>query len=395
MNRTPQRKKLALLINMIAPARIRLYSGLASHFDLLLLHGGNEANRETWQGVEHLLSDAKVIRTWGWQIRLTRNVNGRAFDYRYLHFTPGYIWPLLKFRPDVVVSNEMGFRTLIALVYGTLAHKPVWVWWGGTLHTERGIGLAKRLVRDVISRWAKHWVSYGKSSTEYLLSLGIIRDRVLEIQNSVDEHLFSLSYESSLQPLPRPVLLHVGQFTARKGIELLLRAALVQQKQGRSFSLLLVGSGPGKSAAEKLAKELALRNVHFMPPQEPGKMPAIYRSADVLIFPTLEDVWGLVANEAMLSGLPVLCSKYAGCAEELFDPENIFDPQDPDDFAQKLGDAIMGNLSMPDVSRLHSTPQLVVDLARGLDASAGRPIETSVEAAEELRRGGHKFDLNA
>src|ERR1700675_2998622 len=146
MNRTPQRKKLALLINMIAPARIRLYSGLASHFDLLLLHGGNEANRETWQGVEHLLSDAKVIRAWGWQIRLTRNVNGRAFDYRYLHFTPGYIWPLLKFRPDVGVSNEMGFRTLIALVYGTLAHKPVWVWWGGTLHTERGIGLAKRLV---------------------------------------------------------------------------------------------------------------------------------------------------------------------------------------------------------------------------------------------------------
>jgi hypothetical protein len=50
---------------------------------------------------------------------------------------------------------------------------------------------------------------------------------------------------------------------------------------------------------------------------------------------------------------------------------------------------------MPDVSRLHSTLQLVADLARGLDASAGRPIETSVEAAEELRRGGHKFDLNA
>ena len=64
-------------------------------------------------------------------------------------------------------------------------------------------------------------------------------------------------------------------------------------------------------------------------------MPATYRSADVLIFPTLEDVWGLVANEAELCGLPVLCSKYAGCAKEIFTAESIFDPMDTSDFVNK------------------------------------------------------------
>jgi glycosyltransferase involved in cell wall biosynthesis len=383
MHRTTQRQRLALLINIISPARIALYSGLASRFDLLLLHGGNESNRETWQGMEHLLPEAKVIRAWGWQFRLKRKLNGSTFDHRYLHFTPGYVWHLVRFRPDVVIANEMGLRTLIALLYGTVARKPVWVWWGGTLHTERGVGLVKRLVRRIISRWAKHWISYGKSSTEYLLSLGINGDSVLEIQNAVDERRFSASSETTVLAGPRPVLLHVGQFTARKGIELLLRAAVEQQKEGRSFSLVLVGSGPDKIAIEKLAKELALKNVYFLPPQAPDRMPAIYKMADVLIFPTLEDVWGLVANEAMLSGLPVLCSKYAGCTVELFDPENIFDPEDPKEFAQKLGNAIAGALPMPVLSRLRSTPRLVADLAQGINHSAGGPVETGADAGEQ------------
>ncbi len=384
MERASQRQKLALLINIISPARIALYSGLASRFELLLLHGGNESNRDTWHGMEQLLPDAKVIRAWGWQIRLKRKVNGAAFDYRYLHFTPGYVWHLLRFRPDVVITNEMGLRTLIALVYGTIARKPVWVWWGGTLHTERGVGRVKRLLRRIISRWAKHWISYGKSSTEYLLSLGISRDNVLEIQNSVDERRFAPSSEAVAQAHPRPVLLHVGQFTARKGIEHLLHAAAVQQKEGRSFSLMLVGSGPDKIVIEQLVKELRLKNVHFLPPQAPEQMPAVYKMADVLIFPTLEDVWGLVANEAMLSGLPVLCSKYAGCAEELFDPENIFDPEDPKEFVQKLRNAIAGALPMPVLSRLRSTPRLVADLAQRLNHSAGGPTETAADAGEQL-----------
>ena len=89
--------------------------------------------------MEQLLPNAKVIKAWGWQIRLKRRVNGSLFDSRYLHFTPGYIGHLLRFRPDVVVTNEMGLRTLIALIYGTIARKPVWVWSGVTLHTERGV----------------------------------------------------------------------------------------------------------------------------------------------------------------------------------------------------------------------------------------------------------------
>lgn len=349
-----------------------------------MLHGGTESNRDSWHNLDKLLPEATVLRAWGWQIRLRREVNGRTFDYRYLHITPGYLWQLLRFRPAVVVSIEMGLRTLMALLYGALFHKPVWVWWGGTCHTERGVGRAKRLMRRIVARWAKHWISYGRSSTQYLSSLGISRDRILEIQNAVDERRFLYESNAAVLLPQRPVVLHVGQLTPRKGVELLLRAAAILQKEGVRFSLLLTGSGPEKPAAERLANELSLRNVFFQPARPPEEMPSVYRSADVLVFPTLEDVWGLVANEAILSGLPVLCSKYAGCAEELLDSECIFDPENTQEFVTKLRKAIEGALPRPDISRLHSTPQLVSDLGRALLSSvagiSGVPTEASKTA---------------
>lgn len=364
------------MLNIIAPSRIAFYSGLAERFNLLILHGGTENNRESWDGVEERIPNAVVKRAWGFQLRKVQKVNGKAYNPLFTHINPGLAWHLLRFRPDVLISNEMGFRTLIALLYGTLARRPVWVWWGGTQHTERKIGNIRRTLRFVISRWASNWVSYGQTSTDYLMTLGVSRERILEAQNCVDERIFQETAEPAFQIEQRPVLLHVGQFIGRKGIDLLLKAAAFAQRRGHAFSLLLVGGGPDKPKLQGLADELQLKNVRFEPGQEPLRMSAIYRSADILIFPTLEDVWGLVANEAMLCGLPVLCSKYAGCASELFSAENIFDPLDANEFASKLCGAVVGNISAPDTSRLMATPEVVSRMVRAIEVSVNRPERT-------------------
>src|SRR5262249_50595301 len=138
-------------------------------------------------------------------------------------------------------------------------------------------------------------------------------------------------------------------------------------KQGCEFSLLLVGSGRDRLAIERRTETLGLKNIHFQPGQPPDKMPAVYRSADLVVFPTLEDVWGLVANEAILSGIPVLCSKYAGCAPELFTSDNIFSPEDPGEFSRKLRDGIDGRLSKPDANRLKTTRQVAAEVVQELN----------------------------
>jgi len=364
---TANRKlKVALLTNMIAPYRLPLYSILADQFDLLILHGGKEANRDSWSSLEEALPSARVVRAWGWQIRHAKKVNGEVFDEKFIHLTPGLIWHLLRFRPHAIISSEMGFRSMIALVYGTVFQKPVWIWSEGTLHSERNIDPLRKALRKAFTFWPNRWITCGQTSTEYLLRLGVKRDRILQSQNAVDEERFKASVEPAWVIQPRPVVLYVGQLIERKGVRSLLDAASSLQQNGCEFSLLLVGSGRDKQALEHRAQALGLKNVHFRPAQTPEEMPSVYRSADLVVFPTLEDVWGLVANEAILSGIPMLCSKYAGCAPELFTPENIFSPEDSNEFSQKLGAAISGGLSRTDPGRIKTTKQLGCELVEEL-----------------------------
>jgi glycosyltransferase involved in cell wall biosynthesis len=375
LQQNPSKMKLALMINMIAPARLPLYSGLAERFNLLVLHGGTESNRDSWLDMEKKLPNARVSRAWGWQFRIPRKVNGTVFDYQYIHVNPGLLWELLRFRPDAVISNEMGLRTVLALFYGTLFRRPVWVWWGGTVHTERKAGLFRKALRLLISRWARHWISYGHTSTAYLIGLKIPSSRIVEVQNGVDERIFESTSTPEFDIRPKPVLLCVGQLIARKGVDLLLDAAACLQREGETFSLLFVGSGPDKQVFGQRVKDLQLSNVHFLSSRTPENMSSVYRSADALIFPTLEDVWGLVANEAILCGLPVLCSKYAGCAEELFTEQSIFDPKDPAEFVAKLRQAVRGELPRPMPWRLVSTPHSVERLASAVENSvAGQAL---------------------
>jgi glycosyltransferase involved in cell wall biosynthesis len=329
-----------------------------------------------------------------------------VYDERYLHLPVGQLIDLLRTRPDAILSVEMGLRTALALLYGTLTRTPVWVWWGGTLHTERDLDRARRLVRAVISRWAKRWISYGASSTEYLLSLGVPRDRILQIQNCVDETLFTAHVRpgavetaaaggsagtrpgarsaGAVRPTrsaaadepvaPRPVFLHVGQLIGRKGVDALLDAAAIVQREGRSFSLLLVGDGPEREALEARAAALGLRNVHFRPGRPPAEMPAVYRSGDFLVFPTRADVWGLVVNEALWSGVPVLASIHAGCAAELLPPEQLFDPDDPADLAAALHAALDGRVGPPDTSRLMRCAEVGDLIADEIEGALGGAV---------------------
>jgi len=386
MGQANRKLKIALMTNMIPPYRLPLYSVLADEFDLLLLHGGKEANRDSWSGLDDTLPNAKVVRAWGWQIRHTKKVNGKVFDDKFIHVTPGFLFHLLRFRPDAIISNEMGFRSLLALAYGTAFRKPVWIWWGGTLHSERNIGSLRKVIRKAFALWADRWITYGETSTEYLLRLGVRRDRILQSQNAIDEQRFKPSVEPAWVFLPRPVVLHVGQFIERKGIGALLDAAATLQQRGCEFSLLLVGNGRDKQALERRAQALGLKNVHFRAAQPPDTMPSVYRSADLLVFPTLEDVWGLVANEAILSGIPVLCSKYAGCAPELFSAENIFSPDNVNDFTQKLADAISGRLSKTDRDRLRTITQLGCELVQELNRFIPSALPDDKNASEPVIR---------
>jgi glycosyltransferase involved in cell wall biosynthesis len=361
-------RTLAVLTNVLAPYRVPIFERLARDFDLTVLLSGAEKNRDHWGRAANGSGPIKLKSSWGVTVSWRRRHQGETLDTRYLHVNPGILPDLIRLHPDAIVSDEMGFRTLMALTYGKVFRRPVWVWWGGTLHTERRIGRGKRAFRRLLVGLVDGWFSYGKTSTEYLLALGVRREAIAELQNCVPEAAYLAPTAPALSLEPRPVLLFVGQLVRRKGLELLLEAAAQVQKEGAEFSLLVVGGGAEQAALERLARDLGLRHVRFHGSVSPDKLPAIYRSGDVLVFPTLEDVWGLVVNEALWCGLPALVSIYAGCAAELVPNESTFDPLDRDDFVRQLKNAVAGRLPSPDHGRLERADEVGARIVRALEA---------------------------
>lgn len=342
-----RRKRLAILVNMVAPYRVPVYEELGGAFETLVLFSGRERNRGSWERVLGQFRSCRWKQVWGFALRFARRAEQGAIDQQYLHLDPGYFFELLRYRPHAVISNEMGFRTLAALFYGFLFRRPVWVWWGGTLHTERNLSRRKRAWRKWFVGRVRRWISYGETSTEYLESLGVSRERVLQIQNCVDERRFQPEGERLIDVHPKPVVLYTGQMIRRKGVDRLIESAARLQSGGAEFSLLLVGGGAEAESLQEQAASLGLRHLVFHGAVAAEQMPAVYRSADLVVFPTLEDVWGLTANEAILCGKPVLTSIYAGCAEEIIPSEQRFDPHDPDQFDKALGSAIRKGLIPP------------------------------------------------
>jgi glycosyltransferase involved in cell wall biosynthesis len=372
--------RVALLVNLVAPYRVSLYDEIARYLDLEVLYSGHEDNRPGWEGADRGLKRANARRVWGWVLKLKRPAaegpagSGEPFDVRYLHVTPGYGFDLLRYRPDAIISSELGVRTAVALVYGLLAGIPVWVMIESSLHTERSPGVLRSLVRGVITRCTRRWIAVGECTTEYLASLDVPPSRITTIQDTVDERPFRDAWRLARATNQKPVALCVGQLVPRKGVGLLLDALAALAARGIHLDLLIAGDGPERSRLEARARELGLSGVSFLGQQTTSEVAALFRRADFLVFPTLEDVWGLVVNEALWSGLPVLASRYAGCAQELLPAENIFDPLDEDSFVGALERASVEGLAPADQTPLWSTAMAARRVAMTVLGTLGVPV---------------------
>ena len=368
-----KRKRLAILVNQLTPYRLPLYGILADNLDVLVMHGGMERNRNWALNIPESLRTHKV---WTFQIPMWKRTGVEGVKDRiYVHLNIGLLWCLPRFRPDIIVTVEMGLRTVFAVLYGKLMRVPVWVWWGGTLHSERNVSQGRRRLRRWMVRNVRRWISYGATSTEYLESIGARREEILQIQNCVPQETFTHEPSESkkwFEGLPRPVLLCVGQLIERKGAGLFVDACGRAAERGEQFSVVLVGSGPEKDSLCKLAEQYGLKNFEILPNQSQETLNEMYRTADVFVFPTLEDVWGLVVNEAMWAGIPVLCSQLAGCAKELLPESCTFYPTSPESFDAALDRALTGKLPPPDRARLLTWQQVGDLLVESLES--GVPI---------------------
>lgn len=137
----------------------------------------------------------------------------------------------------------------------------------------------------------------------------------------------------------KTVFLFSGQMIHRKGVDVALSAFARLAETVSNVALLLLGGGPRfDEYRESVPADLRDR-VHFTGLLPQSELPAHFSAADVFVFPSRHDGWGVVVNEACAAGLPVIASRQTGAALDLVrEGENgfIVDCEDPAGFAERM-----------------------------------------------------------
>lgn len=245
-------------------------------------------------------------------VRKWRHSRGFQED-NFIHIPYDTRSQLQRLRPDAVVAFELGFRTLFSSVF-TGGKLPLVSIGNMSEQIERERGMGRRLLRKWLRSRVDCFTFNGPSCRRYLESLGVTAEKLQPFPYFYDVNKASRDEKRFTGPLPQR-LLFSGNLTPRKGIEPMLTALAdwAEAHPDRSLALRVCGAGPEESRFRSgLPRnvELDLRGQC-----DEGQLAEAYTWADICLFPTLADEWGLVPIEAFASGCPVVGSRAAQSME--------------------------------------------------------------------------------
>lgn len=321
-------KKLLFLTNIPSPYRVDFFNELGKYCDLTVTFEGATATDRDAQWKADRIKHFKAV--------FLKGVRTRSDAFLCLD-----ILPILRKKWDhIIICGYSTPTDMLAIEYLRLRKRRFFIEADGGMIANDSL-LKYRLKRHFIGA-ASGWFSSGKTTTDYLTHYGAIRESCYEypftslrrgdLENAMSDMSDKKAAKESLRIPERRMVLSVGQFIRRKGFDVLLNATAQMPKD---TGIYIVG---GEATQEYIAlrESLELTNVHFVGFKTKEELAQYYRAADLFVLPTRSDVWGLVVNEAMSFGLPVITTDRCVAGLELIrDGENGFIV--PVDDAQTLG----------------------------------------------------------
>ena len=254
--------------------------------------------------------------------------------------------------PDVVAVNGWNdFGSLVAADCCVRRGIPMVVMSESARQDEPRTWWKEMIKRRVVGVYSAALVG-GQRHVEYLVELGMPRDRIFTGYDVVDNAYFRRraeevrSQKSDVRKqygLSENYFLASARFIEKKNLPTLIRAyAAYRQKSEASgnppWDVVLLGDGPLREA---LNSQLSTLNLHahvHLPGFKPyDELPVYYALAKAFVHASTTEQWGLVVNEAVASGLPVIVSERCGCVPELVRGNGFtFDPIDERELPSRL-----------------------------------------------------------
>lgn len=219
-------------------------------------------------------------------------------------------WPLPKLSAaDVVVLSSYSSFTGQLLMRGALRDRR-WLYWGELMRAQTSL---KHMVQTQLA------APLAKAAG--IVAIGSVaeqdyRSRFPHVQHSCIPYHCDLAPFLSIQRKPdvtSPVtFLFCGQMIERKAVDILLMAFDRLISSGMEARLLLVGREAELPEFLKLVGEKARASIQYEGFQAPESLPAYFARADVFVLPSRHDGWGVVVNQALAAGLPIIVSDAVG-----------------------------------------------------------------------------------
>jgi glycosyltransferase involved in cell wall biosynthesis len=296
--------KVAMITNMPPPYRNEVYR-LISRAGLsirLLFCAKTEPNR-LWNVPEHTYD----------HVYMRGMVFEKKRDGAYVHLN-FQVWSELNaYRPDCVITTGFNPTHLLAFAWSRIYGAHHICMTDGTLRSESVLSRKHRLVRKLVFKRSRAFLAASQSGIALYQAYGIDQNGCFQSHLCANNESFAPYANKGERKYD---ILFSGRFDEVKQPLFFVEVAKELQRRRGHIKVLLIGSGPLQEAT--LAK-LDDSGIEYDYPGfvQQDELPEMYSNARILLFTTNFDPWGVVANEAMAAGTPVITAPAAGVAGEL------------------------------------------------------------------------------
>jgi glycosyltransferase involved in cell wall biosynthesis len=354
-------RRLVILTEIIAPYRIPVFNALARRKEfglhVIFLAETDPAVRQWLVYKNEIHFSHQILPSWRWRAGKNRFLINRG------------LWSALnKLNPEVIICGGYSYPASWEALLWARRHRARFVLWSESNRQDARSGsTVVEWLKTYFVRHCDGFAAAGKTAFEYLQLLGSSEASISTAPDAVDNCLFATQAEKVRADatayrvrlgLPSRFILFVGRLVPEKGIFDLLEAyAKLEDILRSAVGLVFAGGGDSREELAHRAKRINPGLVCLPGFAQREDLAGFYALAEAFVLPTHSDPWGLVVNEAMACGLPIIVSDVAGCAADLVEDGwngYVVPARDPD----TLSKAISSLLRQPQLRRQMSAHSL-------------------------------------
>lgn len=291
--------KVLYLVNIPSPYRVDFFNELGKKCELTVLFEKNKdlEREEKWfnsnfynfKGV--FLKNFKIFKEYFIAFEVLKYLKNNDYDL-------------------IVIGGYSTLTGMLAINYLKMKKIPF------TLNTDGGFiktdSKLKHMLKNYYIGSADKWLCSGKESKEYFKHYGAkekdiniypftsIRENEIVSNVLSNKEKFALKEELGIKE--KKMILSIGRFIPLKGFDVLINAA---KSLDSDIGIYIIGGDPPEDYI-RLKDEVGAKNINFIGFKSKTELSKYYRTSDLFVLPTRGDVWGLVINEAVANGLPVI-----------------------------------------------------------------------------------------